>query len=86
MFGGIEAGGTKFVCGIGTGPEDLETDQFPTSSPDITVNDVLGAVRNALGVPVGFDTDLNAAILGEARWGAAQGLRATVTFHATLRK
>ena len=23
MFGAIEAGGTKFVCGIGTSPEDL---------------------------------------------------------------
>jgi hypothetical protein len=37
MFGGIEAGGTKFVCGIGTGPDDLKTAQFPTSTPDITV-------------------------------------------------
>jgi fructokinase len=114
LFGGIEAGGTKFVCGVGTGPEDLRTAQIPTTSPAETVAaavayfrdqpvravgigsfgpidlrtghitstpkagwqdfDLAGSVRRALGVPVGFDTDVNAAALGEARWGAAQGL------------
>ena len=24
IFGGIEAGGTKFLCGVGTNPEDVE--------------------------------------------------------------
>jgi fructokinase len=33
VFGGIEAGGTKVVCGIGTGPEDLIVISFPTTSP-----------------------------------------------------
>ncbi len=121
MFGGIEAGGTKFICAAGTGPDDLETIQIPTGTPAETVAeavaflrrfraemravgvgafgpvdlrpaswtygyitttpkpgwrnfDLAGAVRKALDLPVGFDTDVNAAALGEARWGAAQGL------------
>jgi fructokinase len=122
MLGAIEAGGTKFVCGIGTGPEDLTTVQIATTSPEATTAaaieflqkesggrldavgiasfgpvdlrcdsptygyitstpkagwrdfDLAGTVRRALGVPVGFDTDVNGAALGEARWGAAQGL------------
>ncbi len=121
MLGAIEAGGTKFICGIGTGPKDLRTAQFPTSTPDITLAavieffrregnhfdaigigsfgpvdldpsspnygritstpkvgwqdfDLAGTVQRALDAPVNFDTDVNAAILGEARWGAAHGL------------
>lgn len=37
IFGCIEAGGTKFVCGAGTGPEDLVTETFPTTDPESTV-------------------------------------------------
>jgi fructokinase len=36
--------------------------------------DLAGAVRNAFNLSIGFDTDVNAAALGEARWGAAQGI------------
>ena len=122
----MEAGGTKFVCGIGTGPDDLETASFPTSTPDITLHsvvdfftkrssgalqavgvgsfgpvdldphspayghitstpkvgwedfDLAGSIRRGLNVPVRLDTDVNAALLGEARWGAARGLKEAV--------
>ena len=37
MFGAIEAGGTKFVCGVGTGPADIVTTQIPTTLPGETL-------------------------------------------------
>ncbi|HTW66254.1 MAG TPA: ROK family protein [Bryobacteraceae bacterium] len=36
-FGGIEAGGSKFICGVGTGPADIQTIQFPTTLPAETI-------------------------------------------------
>lgn len=124
LYGGIEAGGTKFVCCVGTGPDDLRAEvRIPTTTPEETLGrsvdffreqagehgltalgvacfgpvdldrssatyghvtttpkrgwagaDVVGTLQEALGVPVGFDTDVNGAALGEARWGAGQGL------------
>ena len=115
-YGGIEAGGTKWVCGIGAGPDDLHAlETFPTTTPAETLaraadfftqnggvaavgfgsfgpidlragritttpkpgwaeTDVVSVLHDALGVPVAFDTDVNAAALGEGRWGAAIGL------------
>jgi fructokinase len=124
LYGGIEAGGTKFVCAVASGPGDVRAEvRFPTTTPAETIGrsisffqeqaavtplaaigiaafgpvdpnpasptfgyitttpkpgwanaDFAGAVGRALGVPVGFDTDVNGAALGEHRWGAAQGL------------
>ena len=115
-LGGIEAGGTKWVCAIGSGPDDLvATETIPTTTPEETIGravafferegpvsavgigsfgpvdlrtgsitttpkpgwastPVAGPVGERLGVPVAFDTDVNAAALGEHRWGAAQGV------------
>src|SRR5689334_16782755 len=33
LYGGVEAGGTKFVCAIGTGRDDLRRTSFATTSP-----------------------------------------------------
>ncbi len=125
LYGGIEAGGTKFVCAVGTGPEDVrDTVRFATTSPEACIQqsvtffeeaqkrhgplaaigiasfgpldpnpgsptfgyitttpktgwahtDLAGPIGTAFHVPIGFDTDVNGAALGESRWGAAQGL------------
>ncbi len=36
--------------------------------------DIVGEIGSALGIPVGFDTDVNGSLLGEVTWGCARGL------------
>ena len=68
------------ALGIGCfGPVDLNrssaTYGFITSTPKPGWKnaDVVGRFQKALSVPVGFDTDVNGAILGEVMLGAAKG-------------
>jgi fructokinase len=120
LYGAIEAGGTKWVCAVGTGPDQVVAHTtFPTTTPAETLGHAIAFLRphtldaigvgsfgpvdvhhgsptwgyitttpklgwantnvapllqHTLGVPVYFDTDVNAAALGEHRWGAAQDL------------
>jgi fructokinase len=41
IYGGIEAGGTNFVCAVGTGPTDLLIEQIKTSTPQKTIDEVI---------------------------------------------
>ncbi|QFK70059.1 ROK family protein [Pradoshia sp. D12] len=120
LLGGIEAGGTKFVCAVGDSAGTiLERITIPTTTPEETMPRVfaffekyeLNAIgvgsfgpidvnidsptygsitatpklawrdypivkelRQRLSVPIGFNTDVNAAALAEATLGAAKGL------------
>lgn len=68
MYGALEAGGTKFVCAVGTGPNDLHAlTRFPTTTPRETLARTLDFFRehaddlSAVGIgsfgPVDLDPD-----------------------------
>ena len=119
-LGSIEAGGTKFVVGVGDEFGNIfKRESFPTDNPTDTLNNVcdffkdenieaigigsfgpidldlnsktygyitstpkpnwgnvniLGYIKERINVPIGFDTDVNAAALGELMFGSAKGL------------
>lgn len=131
VIGGVETGGTKIVCALGTAPDrivartEVPTTERPaldldrvasffadagagerlsglgiasfgpcgvnrdsptwgrvttTPKPGWAGTDVVGTLRTALtvrglgDVPIAFDTDVNAAAIGEHRFGAGAGL------------
>jgi fructokinase len=46
VYGGIEAGGTKWICALGTSPDDLrEIIQFPTTGPEETIGHAISFFR-----------------------------------------
>ena len=51
LYGGIEGGGTKFVCAVGTGPEDLRAEtRFPTTTPAETIGRAIEFFRQFDGL------------------------------------
>ncbi len=47
VYGGLEAGGTKFVCMIASGPEHvLAEERFPTGDPDQTISRTIEFFRS----------------------------------------
>ena len=78
---GIEALGVSCF-----GPVDLNEDSptygyiTNTPKPGWQYVSVRGRLMEALGVPVGFDTDVNGAALGEIELGAGKGLDSLVYY------
>ena len=62
------------------GPIDLDKNSptygyiLKTPKPNWSNTNIVGTLKDALNVPVGFDTDVNGSLLGEVTWGAARGL------------
>ncbi|MDE2717415.1 MAG: ROK family protein [Chloroflexota bacterium] len=73
------------AVGVGSfGPLDLQDDSptygyvLDTPKPGWPNTDLLGPIQQVLDLPVALDTDVNAAALGEHRWGAGVGLDSLV--------
>lgn len=73
------AGWKMSAIGIGSfGPLDLATGTIRGTPKPGWSETSLHDRFAGFGVPLAIDTDVNAAALGESRWGAAQGLRDVV--------
>jgi fructokinase len=57
MFAGIEAGGTKFVCVVGDGPDAIaRTARIPVRDPASTLADAIGFLRRARADGLTFES------------------------------
>jgi fructokinase len=68
LYGGIEAGGTKFVCIIGRNPDEIyQEERFPTTNPEETIKRAVDFFRpyqssrelEAIGIASFGPVDLN---------------------------
>lgn len=72
---GIEALGIGCFGPIDLNPESKTYGYITTTAKLPWVNyDICGYFRERLHIPLGFDTDVNGSMLGEATWGCARGL------------
>lgn len=124
MYAGIETGGTKTVCAVGSDGGVFARVQFPTGTDPVALADqcqeffadhpinalglgtfgpcdpepssptyghilatpkpgwrnadLLGLLAQRIHVPIAMTTDVNAAALGELRYGAGRGLHSLV--------
>ena len=64
MFGSMEGGGTKFVCAVGTRPDEIiDETRFPTTTPDETLDQAIAFFKKhalaAIGLAPFGPLDLN---------------------------
>jgi fructokinase len=124
LIGGIEAGGTKFVCAVGDEFGNIiDKTTFPTEDPDKTLDatkaffskhaiqslgvgsfgpvdlnkdsetygyilntpklkwkqyNLLGRLKQDFDIPITLDTDVNAAALGEYKYGVAKNAKSVL--------
>lgn len=73
------------ALGIGCfGPIDLNRESatygYITSTPKLPWRNynIVGTLSEALQVPIGFDTDVNASAIGEATWGSTKDVNSSI--------
>lgn len=55
LLGGLEGGGTKFVCAVGTGPGDIRAEiRFPTTTPEETLARAIAFFREHAPQAIGI--------------------------------
>ncbi|MGD0877451.1 MAG: ROK family protein [Anaerolineales bacterium] len=69
LYGGMEGGGTKFVCAVGTGPDEIIAEtRFPTTTPDETLEQAIAFFKKyslaGIGLAPFGPLDLNPASTG----------------------
>ena len=75
LFGGIEGGGTKFVCAVGSGPNEIiEEARFPTTTPDETTGKAIHFFKKYLDGPQKITA------LGVATFGPIDPVKSSPTY------
>jgi fructokinase len=69
LYGGMEGGGTKFVCAVGTGPDEIIAEtRFPTTTPEETLEQAIAFFKKyklaGIGLAPFGPLDLNPASPG----------------------